>query len=602
MGEEELGVLIQESLAVAMRAKPAKPADFAKVIVDTTVQPTAVAHPTDAKQLMLVRARSWSAGQKDARLAPIFCGRDTLSTTTLENRFQFGVNAMPSVDNSPMKIFISYASEDQRIADVLKLSLKAAFRDDIDITMMSEFATGLNWRGVIQQSISETDIMIVVATGRLKPSHSFTGAEVGAFGQSIYTQPKMTKWPTLPRRMIPFAVLARVPDTINEFEGINIDRTTLRDVRFDPTSLDDNLQRLQAEQQDTQPNSLKFFLDIQTLLDSRDVDSRRSSIADDRDRIAILSGFASDMTRQVISLILCREKDSQRPRAKLILRTGPGAAQLGESISIVDTTIELVGDFSKIFGPSVRANRRYNWGELVNNIDFDVSLQWQKALQKLITSREDNVYINDNSIISFDSKKLYRIFTSTVVIYYDDTVEYQVYAVEILHERDSGDPTTSLMLHAVDISLGYRFMFLENMSLFSPETFEATALADLKKRTSDMMDYLTVLLLKAEQYQLSDPQNILLILGTDSLQQIQQNYAIWNDAKTDLYTRVKAILRNDDLRSNDQLLLIKAIKEFRRLTIEMNKYYTNAVISKLQKILSEASTEFAVGQDKPLTS
>ena len=173
------------------------------------------------------------------------------------------------------------------------------------------------------------------------------------------------------------------------------------------------------------------------------------------------------MTRQVISLILCREKDSQRPRAKLIIRTGP-VAQLGESISIVDTTIELVGDFSKIFGPSVRANRRYNWGELVNNIDFDVSLQWQKALQKLITSREDNVYINDNSIISFDSKKLYRIFTSTVVIYYDDTVEYEVYAVEVLHERDSGDPTTSLMLHAVDISLGYRFMFLENMSLFSP--------------------------------------------------------------------------------------------------------------------------------------
>ena len=153
---------------------------------------------------------------------------------------------MPSID--PMKIFISYASEDQTIADVLKLSLKAAFRDDIDITMMSEFATGLNWRGVIQQSISETDVMIVIATGRLKPSHSFTGAEVGAFGMSVFTQPMMTKWPTLQRRMIPFAVLARVPDTINEFEGINIDRTTLRDVRFDPTSLDDNLRRLQAEQ------------------------------------------------------------------------------------------------------------------------------------------------------------------------------------------------------------------------------------------------------------------------------------------------------------------------------------------------------------------
>jgi hypothetical protein len=340
---------------------------------------------------------------------------------------------MPSVVDSPMKIFISYATEDQKIADVLKLSLKAAFRNDIDITMMSEFATGLNWRGVIQQSISETDVMIVIATGRLKPSHSFTGAEVGAFGQSVFTQPKMKQWPNLQRRMIPFAILARVPDTINEFEGINIDRTTLRDVRFDPTSLDENLKRLQDEQKDSQPNSLKFFLDIQTLLDSRSDNSRHSSIADDRDRIAILSGLASSMTSQVISLILGREKDSQRPRAKLIIRTGPGAAQLGQAISIADTTVELVGDFSKIFGPSVRANRRYSWEQLIITVDFDVSLQWQKALHKLINSRGDNVYLNDNSIVSFDSKKLYRIFTSTMVIYYDDTVEYQEYPVEVLH-------------------------------------------------------------------------------------------------------------------------------------------------------------------------
>jgi hypothetical protein len=494
-----------------------------------------------------------------------------------------------------MKIFISYASEDQRIADVLKLSLKAAFRDDIDITMMSGFAIGLNWPDVIQQSISETDVMIVIATGRLKPSHSFTGAEVGAFGQSIYTQPKMKKWPNLPRRMIPFAVLARAPDTINQFEGINIDRTPLIDVRFDPTSLDDNLKRLQAEQKDSQPNSLKLFLDIQTLLDSRNVDSPHSSTPNDRERIAILSGIASDMTSQVISVILRREKDSHRPKAKLIIRTGPGAAQLGESISIVDTTIELVGDFSQIFGPCVRANREYKWEELVNNIDFNVSLQWQKALQKLITSREHNVYLNDNSIISFDSKKLYRIFTSTVVVYYDDAVEYQIYAVEVLHERDSGDPTTSLMLHAVEISLGYRFMFLEKMSLFSPEAFEATAPDKLKQSASDMMDYLTVLLLKAEQYQLNDPKNILLILGTDSLQQVQQNFVTWNDAKTDLYERVKGILRNDVLLSNAKSLLIKAIREFTRQTIDMNKYYTNAVISNLQKILSEASTEFPGG-------
>ena len=43
MGEEKLVALIQESLSVATRTGAAKPADFSKVIVDTTVQPKAVA-------------------------------------------------------------------------------------------------------------------------------------------------------------------------------------------------------------------------------------------------------------------------------------------------------------------------------------------------------------------------------------------------------------------------------------------------------------------------------------------------------------------------------------------------------------------------------
>jgi transposase, IS5 family len=57
MGEEKLIALIQESLNVATRTGPAKPADFAKVIVDTTVQPKAVAFPTDAKLMHRARER-----------------------------------------------------------------------------------------------------------------------------------------------------------------------------------------------------------------------------------------------------------------------------------------------------------------------------------------------------------------------------------------------------------------------------------------------------------------------------------------------------------------------------------------------------------------
>ncbi len=57
MGEEKLVALIQESLASATRGGAAKPSDFSKVIVDTTVQEKAVAFPTDAKPMHRARER-----------------------------------------------------------------------------------------------------------------------------------------------------------------------------------------------------------------------------------------------------------------------------------------------------------------------------------------------------------------------------------------------------------------------------------------------------------------------------------------------------------------------------------------------------------------
>jgi IS5 family transposase len=55
MGEEKIAALILESLNVATRTGAAKPSDFAKIIVDTTVQPKAIMFPTDAR--LMHRAR-----------------------------------------------------------------------------------------------------------------------------------------------------------------------------------------------------------------------------------------------------------------------------------------------------------------------------------------------------------------------------------------------------------------------------------------------------------------------------------------------------------------------------------------------------------------
>src|ERR1700760_1184632 len=65
MGEEKLVALLQESLHLATRSGAAKPADFTRVIVDTTVQPKAITFPTDAKLLQRARERLVKLAQKE---------------------------------------------------------------------------------------------------------------------------------------------------------------------------------------------------------------------------------------------------------------------------------------------------------------------------------------------------------------------------------------------------------------------------------------------------------------------------------------------------------------------------------------------------------
>jgi IS5 family transposase len=97
MGEEKLVALIQESLNAATRTGAARPSDFSKAIVDTTVQPKAAAFPTDAK--LMHRAR-----ERLARLAKKHGVRLRQSYARLGKRAlmaQPGATPTPSSSNAP---------------------------------------------------------------------------------------------------------------------------------------------------------------------------------------------------------------------------------------------------------------------------------------------------------------------------------------------------------------------------------------------------------------------------------------------------------------------------------------------------------------------
>src|SRR5436305_462460 len=76
MRDDKLAALIQESLSVATRTGAAKPADFSKVIVDTTVQPKAVAF-LNRRQADVSRPRTAGAAAEETRreAAPVLRAR-----------------------------------------------------------------------------------------------------------------------------------------------------------------------------------------------------------------------------------------------------------------------------------------------------------------------------------------------------------------------------------------------------------------------------------------------------------------------------------------------------------------------------------------------
>lgn len=69
VGAERLELLLQESIALAVREKQLPPRDLARVTVDTTVQPKNIAHPTDSKLLhTAVRKLAQAAKLRGLRL------------------------------------------------------------------------------------------------------------------------------------------------------------------------------------------------------------------------------------------------------------------------------------------------------------------------------------------------------------------------------------------------------------------------------------------------------------------------------------------------------------------------------------------------------
>jgi len=485
---------------------------------------------------------------------------------------------MPYSTEHNINVFLSYAHEDQGIADAVASALRRAFFETLDITMMSEFPAGLNWRNLINDSIEETDIMIAIATGRLKPGHSFTGFEIGSFVNSMRHRPNMKIAPDVARRMISFAVLDKTPAAVNDFEGIDIDPAALHALRFDASNASREIQKLSSKGSDKATKAvIKFLSDIQNLI-GEILPKKADKIGQIQDRIEFLNTLAVTVCQQVFIDVSNREEHVLIPKSKLIIRLQPNSASDQQALDAA--TIETQGPCADSFGLG-QEGQAYDWpGFLKYASGPDIANAWNEAFRSLLASMNNSEFVENNTILSFDRKKTFRLFVARLTTLFSGAREYHIYVIPLLKPKDYGDPETTMLLRALQVSLGYRFMFLEATSEFSPDIIRATKPADLQFTISAMQNGLNMLLQMAEDAGLSSPEHVVTIFGARGVDEI---YELWDKEKKALYEAASNILLASPPSVVSKKRFVAQLEAFCEHTRDLNKRYTTRVMKVLQR-------------------
>jgi hypothetical protein len=477
--------------------------------------------------------------------------------------------------HTPLNLFLSYASEDQAIADALAKCLKASFSDDkVDVQMMTRFPIGADWRKAIDEGVDGADVLIAISSARSKAGHSYTGYEVGAFAFSCRQRPQMANHPNVVRKTIPFTMLSGVPDTMHAFQGVTFDPRMAFDVQYDANRIDSELSDLRSDGAGVYSD--KIFGLLKEIYDlTRQAEGHATAHAMDQ-KLQLLKAEAQSLSKGISELLLARERYSARPKSKVIVRIEPQHRRAG----VTDAHIRIEGPCSNAFGIGTSPTRSMRWRDFTAHVDSeDISAGWRSTFDELIREAGDGRF-PDKRLTSYDRKKTFRVFISKVIEFYSGAHEYHIYVVELMREKEYGDSTTNLLQNALRVGLAYRSMFLEETSEFGPDLMKATEPAEFRKEVNRLTTELEYLLQLARETGLYEARSTHAILGKNA--NMDERYALWDQERGDLMEIAHRVVTQKGEPIDLKRKFISQLTLFRGNTRRLNEEYLSAVLEKLQ--------------------
>jgi hypothetical protein len=489
------------------------------------------------------------------------------------------------VEIPKLHVFISYASEDAVLAQAINAELKTSFSQAmIRTTLDSEIKLGADWRTRLEEALSDADVLLIVATGRQKFSHSYTGFEVGFFSASKRDRERMKHFDS-ERLIIPIGVLEKLPEALSDIESLNL-TGALTPFLMDEDTLSSRQRVLDSIEADISRNPLmKLFMRLKEVVQT--VHPFDDDLAEDFKKRARES--ANNLYLAFFGEFQKRVFIEKFPERKIIVRL-PNNARISALGDLPpDTELEFIGESFQLFKINPPPDRKITWANFIQQIPHDdTSTEWTDIIKSLIvTAKHDDFAENRRLLASWDRKRFFRLFVSRSVLFYSGITELHIYVVEV-KSRDYGDPTTTMLLKAISVGLMYRSLFLEGKaSQFSPVRIRATLPKDLPKAASEMLQELEFILWVSTDAGLALPENMTTIYGSFERGELERRFKEWDKLKAGLTSSALQVLRAANA---DELEAAKAAFEdclmsFCETTAPMNKEFLSHVLHLLEDIV-----------------
>lgn len=487
-----------------------------------------------------------------------------------------------------LHVFISFASEDEPIADEFCKQLNQVFgvAGTVRLTFAPQFSLGTDWRRKIEDDLDRADILLLISTGRSKPSHSFTGFEVGFFRNSVLRRPAMTDFNDQQRLILAVAVSSGLPEPVNDVHGLLVEPMVV-----DRACLKDRARFVEAMRNQKKNSLRRVFSRICQILQSRNeisdvqADQLRSSI-----EVAVDALYGT-----IFEQLQRRERDSTVPERKILFRLPQACRAAGDSWR--DATIEFCFE-DRSFNPlgfGSFPQGPLGWTDFLAQIaDDQVRASWRDAVATLVRDAlNDEPTENRQQITLPDRDRAFGVFLARGVRYLSGIDEFEIYLIDIGPVRHGRYEMTRLV-EALSIGLRYRYMFLEGKrSSYSTEKFQSVLLPRLKHRISRMVRDLDLLLWQSQAAGLDDAGFLAQIHAymPDGGGDFDAKMVRWEEAKGTLFAAAQMVLAapDDAALIDAKARFLAVLRDFCSRTVTMNREFIAAVFGVLGDVVQSGT-------------